>query len=249
VRDETPARVFTLDGRPVVFIFGSHTWGLLDDLEPQFAALDDAFDEARQRFAAAYGSLPYVIGEEIPRSHGTPLTDEWRRRTANFDAAYAYLHSTNLKQGTSGVLALDQWYIDNQVALLRATYDAVRDIRNRFTDRPILVIPSLAPGFAKQDYPTLQVNRSSYTAFMKTLVRVHRDEHLVPGWQDVVGSPLLPAPIYSVGSWNEEFEGHCVFPTDWNLALSEVRQEGFDLPMAIKEVFGWNHYSDRGLLR
>lgn len=28
VRDGFPTRVFRLDGRPVVFIFGSHAWGL-----------------------------------------------------------------------------------------------------------------------------------------------------------------------------------------------------------------------------
>ena len=27
VRDNSPARIFTLDGRPVVFLFGSHSWG------------------------------------------------------------------------------------------------------------------------------------------------------------------------------------------------------------------------------
>ena len=77
------------------------------------------------------------------------------------------------------------------------------------------------------------------------LTRVHRDEYILPQWQGYIGGPILPAPVYSVGSWNEEFEGHAVFPSSWNLALRETQQGGFDLPMAIKQAFGWNHYAGR----
>ena len=51
-----------------------------------------------------------------------------------------------------------------------------------------------------------------------------------------------------MGSWNEEFEGHAVLPAEFNFSLPEVTQDGFDLVMAIKEVFGWNHYAERDLV-
>ena len=244
-RDDTPARVFTLDDRPVVFLFGSHTWGLLNNIGRQSDALDQTIAEARNRFTAVYGSYPYLVGEEIPRSYATPLTEDRTRRTVNFDGIFAYLHSSNLKAGADVVISLDSWYIDNQVQLLRVTYEMVRDLRNRFTELPILVIPSLAAGFAKPGFPTLQANRRRYTDLIDVLTQLHMQEYIVPEWLGFVGGPILPAPIYSVGSWNEEFEGHAVFPTSWNVALSDVQQEGFDLPMAIKQAFGWNHYAGR----
>ena len=64
-------------------------------------------------------------------------------------------------------------------------------------------------------------------------------------WPEVLGTALLPAPVYIVGSWNEEFEGHAVFPASFNLSLRDVTQQGFDLAMAIKETFGWNHFAQR----
>ena len=45
----------------------------------------------------------------------------------------------------------------------------------------------------------------------------------------------------------EEFEGHCVFPFEFNFSVPEVTQHGFDLAMPIKEVFGWNHYANRAV--
>ena len=250
VREDTPARVFTLDDRPVIFLFGSHTWGLFDDRERQSEAVDRTIAEARLRFDAVYGSLPYLVGEEVPRSYATPVTEEGRRRTVNFDGVFAYLHSANFKNAVDAinpdaVIPLGPWYTNNQVRLLRATYEAVRELRNRFTGLPILVIPSLSTGFAHPGFPTLQVSRRSYSDFIDVLTRVHMDEYILPQCQGFIGGHILPAPIYSVGSWNEEFEGHAVFPTSWNLALSETQQEGFDLPMAIKQAFGWNHYAGR----
>ena len=41
----------------------------------------------------------------------------------------------------------------------------------------------------------------------------------------------VPAPIYTVGSWNEEFEGYAILPSQFNLALSASVQRGFDFVM------------------
>ena len=64
-----------------------------------------------------------------------------------------------------------------------------------------------------------------------------------------LGRAALPAPVYVVGSWNEEFEGHCIWPFDFNLSVpaESVEQHGFDISMALKEVFGWNHYAFRDI--
>ena len=58
---------------------------------------------------------------------------------------------------------------------------------------------------------------------------------------------FVPGPVCTLGSWNEEFEGHCLFPFSWNRSLPEVSQGGFDLGLAVKEVFGWNQYAVRGI--
>ena len=84
-----------------------------------------------------------------------------------------------------------------------------------------------------------------YADFMKAMRHTHLDLLSEYTWQNIVGTSLMPAPIYIVGSWNEEFEGHAVLPASFNDSLPEMQQEGFDLVMAIKEVFGWNHFADR----
>ena len=83
---------------------------------------------------------------------------------------------------------------------------------------------------------------------MKEMRQAHRDLLSQGSWPQIVGTALLPAPIYVVGSWNEEFEGHAVFPASFNLSLPEVTQHGFDLAMAIKEIFGWNHFAKREIM-
>ena len=87
------------------------------------------------------------------------------------------------------------------------------------------------------------MNRGSYLDLMRALQPVYVNEYLVPYWGSPLGTSLLPAPIYAVGSWNEEWEGHCVFPSRFNLALNSDDQHGFGIPMAIKQMFGWNHYA------
>ena len=133
------------------------------------------------------------------------------------------------------------------IALLRRIGAIVSRLRNRFTGRQPLVIPNLAPGYAKPGHPTLEVGRGIYADFLKRVRHMHMREHIVPMWQEAMGTPLLPAPVFVVGSWNEEFEGHTVFPFEFNLSVPSVAQHGFDLAMAIKEVFSWNHYAQRDI--
>ena len=240
----TPARVFTLDRRPVIFLFGSHTWGLLESAA-QSDALDQTLQLVRESFARVYGAYPYLVGEEILRSFDAEFTENRWRRIINFDGVFSYHHATNMKSGPAVTFPVDTWYIENQVRLLREMIASIRWVANRYTGFPILLIPSLAPGFAKPGYPSLSVNRQSYSELMSILRSVHMNEYVIPYWSSHLGSALLPAPVYALGSWNEEFEGHSVFPSRFNVALNADEQRGFDIPMAIKQAFGWNHYADR----
>ena len=241
IRDATPSRVFLLDDRPVVFLFASHAWGILP-------AQDDAFDfiaELRDLFRDVYGAPPYLVGDELFLSPTGRFSRDRELRTVNFDAIYRY-HHVAFKAG-AGSIAMSQPYIDNQIALLRRTNVVVRRLQNRFTGRQPLIIPNMAAGFAKPGHPTLEVGRGIYADFMKRVRHAHVSEHVGPFWQGALGTAVLPAPVFLVGSWNEEFEGHTVFPFDFNLSVPEVAQHGFDLAMAIKEVFSWNHYAQRDI--
>ena len=135
-------------------------------------------------------------------------------------------------------------YLEHQFHILRHNFRVVDAVRNRYTGNRILVILNLAPGFAKPGLPTLNMGRRDYADFMHAIRRVHRDLLTHEPWPQILGTPLLPAPVYVVGPWNEEFEGHAVFPASFNLSLPDVTQGGFDLAMAIKEVFGWNHFTE-----
>jgi len=247
IRDETPARLFTVDNRPVLFIFGTHTWGRLPVLSGNFWAIDALVYEGREIFKEIYGVAPYIVGEEMYLSATGKFADDRFRRTQNFDAIHVYHHASNLKRGTVATIQMSSSYIENQVRILRRTYDAVANVRNRFTQRNIHVIPNLSPGFAKPAHPTLQLGRSGYADFMKLLVQVHETYHIKKRWSQELGTSEFPAPVYIVGSWNEEFEGHCVFPFEFNFSVPEITQQGWDLAMPIKEVFGWNHYANRAI--
>ncbi len=59
------------------------------------------------------------------------------------------------------------------------------------------------------------------------------------------GSLLTLPPVVSVGAWNEEWEGHSIMPAHFNRTLAPRTQKGFDLVMAVKQAFGWNHYMQR----
>jgi len=246
-RDRYTTRVFLLGGRPVVFIFGSHSWGLnhRDDLEFERMAL--VVGEARDAFNAVYGQFPYLVGEELLQmaSTASPSPDR-ASRAVNFDAIYAY-HAANLKPSAIPFSMNEAYGALQRLRLVRAT-TAVRGLRNRFTGSRLLIIPSLAGGFAKHGMPILSVTRQAYADYLKLLTRFHVETYLSQEWPGAVGTSVLPAPIYTVGSWNEEFEGHAVFPARFNLAISASEQFGFDFVMALKQVFGWNHYAERAIL-
>jgi hypothetical protein len=246
-RDRYQTRVFLLDGRPVVFIFASHAWGLNTTDAKEFEQIFATMDEAREAFNAVYGALPYVVGEEMSPLAATKIPSPDRvSRAANFDAIYTY-HAANLKS-TASPFTINQAYGHLQRRRLDRAATAVRGIRNRFTGRPLLIIPSLAGGFAKHGLPILSTTRKDYADYVKLLVRFYTDVYLPQAWPGEVGTAALPAPVYTVGSWNEEYEGHAVFPAQFNLALIEGEQAGFEFVMALKEVFGWNHYAHRALV-
>ena len=247
VRDETPARLFTLDDRPVVFIFGSHVWGLLDSrgsTDPR--EMSSVVEDLRRVFQEVYGAFPYLVGDELSLSPVGDFTQDRKTRMEHFDAIYMYHHAI-FKPGSDVTLQPTAGYFQNQIDILRRSYASLDGLRNHFTGHPILVIPNLAPGFAKPGHSTLLFGRAQYAEFMKIIKHVHTSEYVEGQWRELVESPQLPAPIYVVGSWNEEFEGHCVFPFDFNLSVPENTQFGFDLFMAIKEAFGWNHYAMRDI--
>ena len=246
-RDHYPTRVFLLDGRPVVFIFGSHSWGVNPDDDEEFEQMALAVGRARQTFNAVYGAFPYLVGDELLQlaSTASPPPDRVNR-AVNFDAIYAY-HAANLKPGATPFAMNEAYGALQRLRLVRATA-AVRGLRNRFTDSPLLIIPSLAGGFAKHGLPILSTIRQAYADFVKLLTRFHAGTYIPQEWSGAVGTAVLPAPIYTVGSWNEEFEGHAVFPAQFNLSLSTTVQHGFDFVLALKQVFGWNHYAERTIL-
>ena len=249
VRRVSPARIFTLDGRPVVFIFGTHTWGSLP-LDPrEVDVMHRTIADARQGFAHVYGELPYLVGEEMQLSSIGQLSDDRRTRSHFFDAIYIYHHAANIKSGSEQRLRISPLYVQNQINTLRTSYAAASEIRNHFTGRHLLVIPNLAPGFAKPGHPTLEIGRGEYADFMKLLKGLHMEEHILRQWSAELGQAALPASVYVVGSWNEEYEGHCLWPFDFNLSVpaESVAQHGFDICMALKEVFGWNHYAFRDI--
>jgi hypothetical protein len=246
-RDRYPTRVFQLAGRPVVFIFGSHSWGLNPSDHAEFDQMAVVVGDARAAFNAVYGAFPYLVGDELISLASTTIPPPDRvSRVVNFDAIYAY-HAANLKPNATPFTINEAYSALQRLRLVRAT-TAARGLRNRFTNNRLLIIPSLAGGFAKHGLPILSTTRQAYANFVKLLTRFYAQTYLPQEWPGAVGTVALPAPIYTVGSWNEEFEGHALFPARFNLALSDGEQGGFDFAMALKQVFGWNHYAKRAIL-
>lgn len=241
VRDATPSRIFRLDDRPVIFLFASHAWGVYPFPDGTF----DFFAELRERFEDIYGVPPYLVGDELAFSPTGQFSRDRELRTVNLDAIYRY-HHVAFKPG-AGTTAMSQAYIENQIGVLRLANAVATRLRNRFTGRELLVIPNMAAGFAKPGYPTLEISRSLYADFLKRVRQAHIGDYLGQSWQQALGTSVLPAPVYVMGSWNEEFEGHTVFPFEFNLSVPHAVQHGFDLAMAIKEVFSWNHYAERDI--
>ena len=245
-RDRYPTRVFLLAGRPVVFLFGSHSWGLNPGDDAEFERMAMAVGVAREAFNAVYGEYPYLVGDELlPIASTTILSGDRSSRASLFDAIFSY-HAANLKTSASP-FAIDDAYGRLQLQRLVRAATAVRGLRNRFTGARLLIIPSLAGGFAKHGLPILSATRQAYANYLNLLTRYYAETYLPQEWYGAVGTAAVPAPIYTVGSWNEEFEGHAVFPTLFNLALNSGEQGGFDFGLAIKEVFGWNHYAGRAI--
>lgn len=244
LRDESRARIFALDGRPVIFIYASHTWGLnVDGTGEQYRRIDEAMENAIANFEAIYGSRPFIVGEETTFAESDRFDEGRRRRSANFDAVFIYHHASNADFIVRGGRELRGDYVDQVKEVIGHTYDGALEHRNRFTDKQILVIPSLAAGFSKIGVPTLFANRQNYADFLKEMLAHHHDSYMVRAFGEE-GARAQPA-IVSVGSWNEEWEGHAVFPCDFNRTLAPRAQNGFDYCMAIKQAFGWNHYMAR----
>ncbi len=245
-RDQYPTRVFLLDGRPVVFLFASHAWGLNPDDIVEFRQMTTVVSQAREAFGRVYGAPPYLVGDELlPLASTTTPSPDRLRRGALFDAVHAY-HAANLKTSAAPFSLNESYGALQRLRLERATV-AMRGLENAFTSQKVLIIPSLAGGFAKHGMPTLSTTRQAFANYLKLLIRHHEEGYLPQEWPGALGTEALPAPIYSVGSWNEEYEGHAVFPAQFNLALTDSEQHGFDFAMALKEAFGWNHYADRSI--
>lgn len=244
--EESPARVFRVDGRPVIFIYASHTWGLnVDGTGEQYLRIDEAMENAIANFQAIYGTAPFLVGEETTFAESDRFDLGRQRRSANFDAVFVYHHATGGDFIVRGGSNLRGAYVEQVKEVLSNTYEGVLEHRNRFTDRQLLVIPSFAAGFSKDGVPTLFANRGDYGDFLKEMVRFHEEEFHRPLHGEARFREV--PPIVTVGSWNEEWEGHAVMPSRFNRTLSPRLQGGFDLTMAIKQAFGWNHYAKRDL--
>lgn len=247
IRKRSDARVFELDRRPVLFLFGSHTWGLFGT-RFEFDALDQALADGIREFGNVYGAPPYLVGEEMLLGQGDRFTEQRQRRSVNFDAIFVYHHASDTNAIEASRHEMTPRYTRRVQRILDHTYVGVEGLRNRFTGRRILVIPSLAAGFYKTGGPELMSNRQHYLEFLREMTEHHVQQYIEPQFGRRVGTEEhLPAVIYTVGSWNEEFEGHAVFPAAFNRSLDRMQQRGFDYAMAIKEVFGWNHYANRDI--
>ncbi len=244
VRDESKARVFSIDGRPVVFVYASHTWGTnVDGTGPQYDRVDEAMENAIKTFEKIYGEPPFVIGEETTFAETDRFDEGRRRRSANFDGVFNYHLASSGEFIRRGGQNLRGRYVDQVKEVLLNTYEGALEHRSRFTERPLIVVPSLAAGFSKRNVPTLHANRRDYGKFLQEMLAFHSVNYMLPAF----GGPRLnqAVPVVSVGSWNEEWEGHAVMPSQFNRTLSPRTQRGFDYVLAIKQAFGWNHYADK----
>jgi hypothetical protein len=245
-RDEYPTRVFLLDGRPVVFIFASHAFGRNPADVVEFEQMTTVVTQALEAFRRVYGEVPYLVGDELLQLASTQAPSPDRlTRGALFDAIYSY-HAANLKINAAPFSLNEAYGALQRLRLERAT-KATRGLTSRFTNQQVLIIPSLAGGFAKHGLPALTTTRQAFANYLKLLIRYYEEVYLPQEWPGALGTSALPAPIYSIGSWNEEYEGHAVLPAQFNLALTDSEQQGFDFAMALKEAFGWNHYAERAI--
>lgn len=241
-RDDSSARVFEIGGRPVIFAYATHTWGTFEFMPTELQVIDDTMAVARDRFAKIYGAPPYVVGEEMILSSADEFGHDRRRRSRNFDGVFVYHHVTTAERAHGDTLGAS--YARGPQSLLRRTLEQTMSLTNRFTGEPLRVFPSMAAGFAKKGVPRLWASRSSYREFLREMDRYCRAIYFNPSKDR--DTPLL-LPVYTVGSWNEEYEGHALFPARFNRSLKHFRYGGFDLALAVKEVFGWNTYARKGI--
>jgi len=226
-----------IDGRPVIYLFGSHTFGPGDRNLP---AVGDALIRARDEFAETFGAYPYLVGDESIFPGDPTVGYDRRYRARYFDAVTRYHHYDQLHiqaLGNDSAVRMDAAYRDSIVALERRNMAGFAKINNRYTDEPVLVVPSSAAGFAKRNLPSLRASREDYEDWLEAMQAL-TDEHLKQRPQGRPGDAVQAAPLVFVGSWNEEFEGHALMPAAKSRALAERRQAGFDWLYALKSRYG-----------
>jgi hypothetical protein len=226
-----------IDGRPVVYLFGSHTFGPANRDLP---AVGDALTRARDGFAEAFGAYPYLVGDESIFPGDTEVGFDRRYRAQHFDAVTRYHHYDQphvQALGNDNAVRMDAAYRDSIVALERRNMAGFAKINNRYTDEPTLVVPSSAAGFAKRGLPSLRASRKDYEDWLEAMQTL-TDEHLQQRHKGRQSEGVQTAPLVLVGSWNEEFEGHALMPAAKSRALAEQRQAGFDWLYALKSRYG-----------
>ena len=237
-------RLLRFDGRPVVFVFGSHTFG---PTRADLPHVGRALDRARGAFAEAFGSPPWLIGDEALFPADAEAGHDRLFRAAYFDAVSRYHHYDAGQIRTLGggrSVRLDATHVGRLVATEARTMAAYRTVRNRYSGAPLLVIPSSAAGFAKARLPSLLASRNDYTDLLAAMQEL-TDEHLSSLHARRLGTSALPAPLVIAGSWNEEFEGHALMPAASNRALVDRRDGGLDWLYALKSLYGWNSWALR----
>lgn len=240
---ERGARPLAPGGRPVVYLFASHLFG---DTRDDLPAVGEALAAARDAFARAFGRPPFLIGDEspFPADGGVAFDRAYRARW--FDAVTRYHHYDEREirglAGGSPAVRLDAEHRARIVANEQRAIDGFRGVRNEFTGAPLLVVPSSAAGFAKQDMPALRATGEEYRALLADIQSL-TDRHLAHDHAGRLGTAELPAALVLVGSWNEEFEGHALMPAAANEALVESGQDGFEWLRAIRGLYGWNHHA------
>lgn len=233
-----------IDSRPVIYLFGSHTFGTTHSNLPHVGR---ALIRARDAFRQAFGSLPYLIGDESLFAGDREPGVDRLYRARFFDAISRYHHydETQIRSiGDGAVVRLDRAHRRRLVDLERRTMRGFASVRNRFTDAPVVVVPSSAAGFAKHRLPTVAASRDDYAALLRDMQRI-TDEHLAANNRGRVRQGGPAAPLVLVGSWNEEFEGHALMPASSNRAVAGRSHDGFDWLYAIKSLYGWNHWAGR----
>jgi hypothetical protein len=230
-------RPMLMDGRPMIYLFGSHTFGRHGNELP---AVGRALTRARAAFTEAFGAPPWLIGDEalFPADH--EAGPDRLFRASYFDAITRYHHYDEAQVRSIAAeehLDLDEAHRQRLAHTERRTMEAFAHTRCRFTDQPVLVIPSSAAGFAKRGMPRVRASRDQYAAWLREAQGLI-DAHVRERHRSRLATPSLPAPLVIVGSWNEEYEGHALMPSSWNQAMSGNDEDGFAWLHALRELYG-----------